>query len=318
MDPTQTNTGTALPPSAAPLPPPAAPLPSSAAAGPARPHVPGQALPPETSPAPPLAAPGGPPVRGHVRRAGGAPVQGATVTLIDRNGNQVGRGQSEPDGSFLLRTPGAASYTLVAAATAHRPQAVTVLVGSRPADVDLLLTGTSSLTGTVRAASDGTPVPGATASLADESGEIVAVGRTGQTGRFLLAGLTAGSYTLAVSAPPTSASAPHCAPAAVPVTIAEGGQTTRDMELASGGRLEGAVRTPAGRPVPDAQITVIDAAGNVTAAATTGPDGKYLLDNLPAGEYTLVASGYPPVATSLRLAPGRRETHDVRLAHPRD
>jgi hypothetical protein len=252
---------------------------------------------------------GGPPVRGHVRRADGAPVRGATVTLIDRSGNQVGRGPSEPDGSFLLRTPGAASYTLVAAAAAHRPQAATVLVGSGPADVGLVLTGTSNLAGTVRAARDGTRVPGATASLADESGEIVAVARTGRTGRFQLADLTAGSYTLAVSAP-------SCHPAAVPVTIAEGSQTTQDVELAFGGRLEGTTCTPAGRPVPEARVTVLNAAGNVTAAATTGSDGRYVLENLSAGEYTVIASGYPPVATSLRLAPGRSHTHDIRLAHP--
>jgi Carboxypeptidase regulatory-like domain len=255
-------------------------------------------------------APKGLPVRGHVRRGDGAPVGGATVTLIDGRGNQVGRARSEPDGSFLLRTPGAAGYTLVAVAAAHRPQAATVLIGGQPADVDLLLTGTSSLAGTVRSARGGAPVPGATASLADESGEIVAAGRTGPSGRFLLAELTAGRYTLAVSAP-------SCDPAAVPVTIAEGSAATRDVELAFGGRLEGAARTPAGRPVPDARITVLDAAGNVTAAATTGPDGRYVLENLPAGEYTVIASGYPPVAASLRLAPGRDHALDVRLAHPR-
>jgi hypothetical protein len=184
-----------------------------------------------------------------------------------------------------------------------------VLVGSRLADVDLVLAGSSSLAGTVRAASDGTPVPGATASLADESGEIVAADRTGQTGRYLLTDLTAGSYTLAVSAP-------SCDPAAVPVTIAEGGQATRDVKLAFGGRLEGAARTPAGHPIPDARVTVLDAAGNVTAATITGPDGTYVLENLPAGEYTVIASGYPPVATSLRLSPGLPQAHDIRLAHP--
>ncbi|HEX4061888.1 MAG TPA: MFS transporter [Streptosporangiaceae bacterium] len=267
----------------------------------AGPRVPGQAPP----------ADGGPPVRGHIRRADGTGVRGATVTLIDLSGHQVGRGHSEPDGSYLMRTPGAGGYTLVAAAAAHRPHASTVLVGSHPADVDLVLRGTSGLAGTVRAGQRGTPVPGATASLADATGEIVAVGHTGDGGRYRLTDLAAGRYTLAVSAP-------CCDPAALPVTIDEGSEVTQDVKLAFGGRLAGAARTVSGEPVPDARITVLDAAGNLTAAAITGPDGTYAFENLGAGEYTVVASGYPPVASTLRLTPGQSRPYDVKLAHPED
>jgi EmrB/QacA subfamily drug resistance transporter len=263
--------------------------------------VPYQARPPRTRP--------GPMVRGHVRRPDGTGVRGATVTLIDPGGHQVGRGTSEPDGSYLMRTPGAGSYTLVAAAPAHRPRAATVLIASQPADVDLMLTGTSSLAGTVRAARSGTPVPGATASLADTAGEIVAVGHTDDAGRYLLTDLAAGRYTLAVSAP-------CCEPVALPVSIADGSGTTQDAELVFGGRLEGSVRTRSGEPVPDARITVLDAAGNVTAAAITGPDGTYRVGQLAAGEYTMIASGYPPVASMLRLTPGQARRTDVRLGYP--
>jgi hypothetical protein len=210
-----------------------------------------------------------------------------------------------------MRTPGAGGYTLVAAAAAHRPHASTVLVGSHPADVDLVLRGTSGLAGTVRAGQRGTPVPGATASLADATGEIVAVGHTGDGGRYRLTDLAAGRYTLAVSAP-------CCDPAALPVTIDEGSEVTQDVKLAFGGRLAGAARTVSGEPVPDARITVLDAAGNLTAAAITGPDGTYAFENLGAGEYTVVASGYPPVASTLRLTPGQSRPYDVKLAHPED
>jgi EmrB/QacA subfamily drug resistance transporter len=251
----------------------------------------------------------GPPVRGHVRHADGTAVRGATVTLIDRSGHQAGRGRSEPDGSYLVRTPGTGSYTLVAAAASHRPQASTIMVGGQPADLDLVLTGTTSLTGKVRAGRTGTPVPGATASLADATGEIVAVARTDAAGGYLLADLAAGSYTLAVTAP-------SCEPAAVPVVIAEDGQATQDVQLAFGGRLEGSARTPSGAPVPDARITVLDAAGNVTAATTTGPDGTYEFESLASGDYTVIASGYPPVASPLHLLPGQSRAHDVRLGHP--
>ena len=66
----------------------------------------------------------------------------------------------------------------------------------------------------------------------------------------------------------------------------------------------------------DARITVLDAAGNVVAATITGPDGTYVFDRLAAGEYTVIASGYPPVAATLRLTPGQSRPHDIRLGYP--
>jgi hypothetical protein len=231
------------------------------------------------------------------------------MTLIDRGGHQAGRGRSEADGSYRLQTPGAGTYTLVAVAISYRPHASMVTVGGQPADLDVVLAGASSLTGTVRTAGSGTPVPGAAASLADGAGEIVAAGSTDETGRYVLADLAAGSYTLAVSAPP-------CQPVALPVIIGADSHPTQDAELACGGRLEGAARTPLGVAVPDARVTVLDAAGNVTAMTTTGADGTYSVEHLAAGEYTVVAAGYPPAASTLRLSPGQSLAHDVRLGHP--
>ena len=252
----------------------------------------------------------GPPVRGYVRRPDGTAVHGATITLIDRAGRQAGRGRSEPDGSYRVQTPGAGTYTLVAAAASCQPLAATVAVGGQPADQDIVLTGSSSLTGTVRAAGSGTPVPGATACLADSGGGIVTAGRTDETGRYLLADLDAGSYTLAVSAPGRQ-------PAALPVVISAGRQSTLDAELASRGWLEGTARTARGEAVPDALVTVLDAAGNVAAVTTTAADGTYALDNLAAGEYTVVAAGYPPAASTLRLSPAQSHAHDLLLGHRR-
>jgi len=52
------------------------------------------------------------------------------------------------------------------------------------------------------------------------------------------------------------------------------------------------------------------------ATATTGADGGYEFEALPGGEYTVIASGYPPVASKLTITPSQRHRHEVRLAHP--
>jgi EmrB/QacA subfamily drug resistance transporter len=252
---------------------------------------------------------GGPPVHGHIRHADGTAVRGATVTLIDRSGHQAGRGHTEADGSYRVQTPGSGVYTLVAVAPAHQPHASTVMVAGRPANVDVVLAGASSLAGTVRVAGTGAPVQGATASLADDDGDVVAVGQTDEAGRYLLPELGAGSYTLAVSAPGYQ-------PGAMPVLVGAASQTVRDMELTCGGRLEGVAHSTLGAAIPDIRVSLLDGGGRVAGVTTTAADGTYSFENLAAGEYTVIASGYPPAASTVRLSPGQSHAHDVQLAYP--
>ena len=80
--------------------------------------------------------------------------------------------------------------------------------------------------------------------------------------------------------------------------------------------MTGAARTAGGAVIPDARVTLIGPDGNVAGVATTAADGTYRFENLPDGEYTVVASGYPPAASRLRVSPGQPHTHDVRLGHP--
>ena len=251
----------------------------------------------------------GPAVHGHVSQPGGTPLAGATVTLIDPAGRQAGRGSTGPDGSYRISASGQGTYTLVAMASSHRPHASAVHVGGQPVEVDVLLAGASRLTGTVRAAGTGSPLAGVTVTLADLRGEVVAGGNTGEAGGYLIEDLAAGRYTLALSAP-------SCQPTALQVVVADGEETTQDAELRAGARVEGAARTAAGTSVPDARVTLLDPDGNVAAVATTGPDGRYSFENLAQGDYTVIASGYPPAASRLRISSGQPHSHDVQLGHP--
>ncbi|MFF4181632.1 MFS transporter [Streptomyces sp. NPDC001691] len=252
----------------------------------------------------------GMPVRGTVRAAEGAPVASAAVTLISLGGSQLGRAVAGPDGGYLLAAPGAGSYVLIAAADGFQPQASTVVVGGEALAYDILLSGTSGLTGAVKAAETGAPVEGAMVIVTDVRGDLLATGKSGAAGEFTFGELVPGQVTVAVNAD-------GFRPLALPVEIAGYGVTRVEAALQAGALVQGTIRGGADRrPLADARVTLLDAAGNVVAGATTGDDGAYAFADLNAGEYTLIATGYPPVAGSLTVTSRGVDGHDIELAHP--
>ncbi|MEE1729616.1 DHA2 family efflux MFS transporter permease subunit [Streptomyces sp. BE282] len=252
----------------------------------------------------------GTPVQGVVRGAEGAPVARAAVTLISLGGRQLGRSVARADGGYTLDAPGSGSYVLIASADGFQPQASTVVVGEDPLAFDILLSGTSGLAGNVRAAEAGTPVEGAMVIVTDVRGDVLATGVSGQTGEFAFGELVPGSVTVAVNAA-------GFRPLALPVEIGGQGVTRVEAALRSGALVRGVVRAGSARaPLADARVTLIDAAGNVVATATTGEDGAYAFADLDAGEYSVIATGYPPVAGSLTVSGPGVDGHDIELAHP--
>nr|WP_307037101.1 MFS transporter [Streptomyces canus] len=277
---------------------------------------------PVNAPVPQARAPhlAGIPVCGTVQHPDGTVVPRAALTLIDAVGQQTGRGASGEDGRYALSTPGSGAYVLIAAAGGHQPQAVSVTVGERPVELDVVLGGAGRLAGSVLTA-DGTPVRDATVTLTDVHGQVVATTRSGREGGYVITELVAGEYTLA-------AGAPAHRPAALPVTVQASRETRQDVELAGGAVLRGTVRAGGersemgvpppggwGRPVEDARVTLLDAAGNVVDTLTTGADGTFRFVDLSSGEYTVIAAGYPPVATVLQVAGGGRTERDLQLGH---
>ncbi|TDD73971.1 MFS transporter [Actinomadura rubrisoli] len=251
---------------------------------------------------------GGVPVRGVVRTGDGEPVPSAALTLIGVDGHQLARAMTRPDGRYALPAPGPGTYVLIAATGEHEPQAATLVVRDRPVEFDLLLAGNGGLAGTVRGA-DGTPIANAMVVVTDVRGDVVGTGRTDAGGRYMFKDVVSGSYTLAVSA------AAH-RPVALPVEVAGGGRSRLDVDLPPGARVRGTVRDEAGAPLGDARVTLVDAAGNVVAMMITGPDGEYAFTDLVGGQYTVIASGYPPVATGLSLSGGGEDGYDLKLGYP--
>ncbi|MFC8000286.1 MFS transporter [Streptomyces rochei] len=251
---------------------------------------------------------GGVPVRGFVRGAESAPVPQAAVTLISLGGRQLGRSVAQADGSYAVDAPGAGSYVLIASADGFQPQASTIVVNDEPVAYDILLSGTSGLTGLVRAVESGLPVKDAMVIVTDVRGDLLATAATGEAGDFAFTELVPGTVTVAVNAA-------GYRPRALPVEVGGAGVTRVEVDLQAGAQVQGVVRAPHG-PLADARVTLVDAAGNVVGTATTGADGAYAFTDLDAGEYTVIATGYPPVATSLTVGGPGADGHDIELAHP--
>ena len=144
--------------------------------------------------------------------------------------------------------------------------------------------------------------------VTDVRGDLLATAATGEQGEFSFAELVPGAVTVAVNAA-------GYRPRALPVEVGGTGVTRIEVDLEAGAQVQGVVRAPHG-PLADARVTLVDAAGNVVGTATTGTDGAYAFTDLDGGEYTVIATGYPPVATALTLTGPGTDDHDIELAHP--
>jgi len=245
-------------------------------------------------------------IGGRIRREDGRPVAGAALTLIDPRGHQVSRGTGDSDGGYSISAPTTGSYVLIVSAGGHQPAAVNVTVADRPQSLDISLQGSGELSGVVRAAGRREPIPAATITLTDMRGEVVGAAVTGADGAYVCHGVVSGVYTLV-------AVAEHMRPSALSLNVPDSGLLRHDVELSPMTVLSGAAWAN-GRVVPDAQVTVLDATGTPVATARTDADGHYLVSDLPEGEYTVVASGYPPVTSQVTVA-GGEISHDVRLGY---
>lgn len=239
----------------------------------------------------------------------GAALPDVALTLTDANGRQVERVRTEQDGTYRIRVAHGGSFVLIASAGRYQPTASMVVVADRPVRHDVEMFGAGGLTGRVHSADHG--VPGAMVVLTDVRGEVVGSRASDEQGHYAFADLVGGSYSL-------TATAAGYRPVATPITVVDGTETVVDVPLSSGARLSGVVRSVnLDQPIPDARVSVLDATGGVVGTATTGADGDYTFTDLPDGEYTVIATGYPPVATSLRLS-GGHAAHDVELGYPHD
>lgn len=166
--------------------------------------------------------------------------------------------------------------------------------------VDVLLSRTRKRRGTTRSAPAAAVsgavsglAPAETASVSLTSLETHEVRRatTGADNTFAL-DAPAGTYLLLVQAGGREPVARHVQVGAEPVR--------ENIELARSVRLSGTVHAVRG-PFPGAQVAVLDAKGQVQRVTVTDEAGHYTVEDLFPGEYTVVVTGYQPVAEPVQL-----------------
>nr|WP_258055650.1 MFS transporter [Streptomyces sp. Ru62] len=268
--------------------------------------VPGTAGRTATATLPAVGAGGAAAIRGQVRDGAGAPVPGTAITVLDATGHQLARTTSGQDGWYAVDIPERGSLVLIGSASGYQPQVATLTLDGTPVSHDLVvLPSPGGVAGTVRGG-DGEVLPGALVVATDRHGDVTASATTGTGGGYRIGDLLPGDYTLSVSAPGHR-------PAAVPATVSA--ETTRcDIRLSTAATLWGTVHTQDGRPLEDARVTLIDAAGNVVGTRTTSVDGGYSFTDLASEQYTVIAAGYAPVATQVTVD-GSRAGVDILLSH---
>ena len=169
--------------------------------------------------------------------------------------------------------------------------------------------GAVRVRGRVRA-TDGAGVGFAALTLIDPRGRQMARTVAGADGTYWLDAPAPGTYTLL-------ASAGGRRPAASTIIISGGKEFREDIELAGYARLYGRVLTKTGaHPVAGARITLLDTTGTAVAVAEADEAGRYSFEGLPGGEYTALASGFPPAASALHITrPESTVRHDIELKH---
>ena len=159
-----------------------------------------------------------------------------------------------------------------------------VLIGAVPADA----ASGGSISGTVVAATDGTPLAGICVNVSNGPGTV-----TGADGTYSIDGVDAGTHTVQYSdcnADPTYTTQWYLGhidqSSAGPVNVIDGSDTAlSDVHLTAGVTVSGTVTDTDGNPLAGINVWVNSTGSAPGTGTTTGTDGTYVTSPLTPGDY---------------------------------
>lgn len=162
-----------------------------------------------------------------------------------------------------------------------------------------------SISGRIRGSTGG-PVPGAVLTLIDQRGQKVSRTTVSRDGSYLIDTSATGARMLIVSADGYGPTA---------LTLPSGSRTQHhDIEMTPTTVLTGRVHSTAGA-VANATVSVLDDTGTPVARARTDPHGRYTIQGVPPGDYTVVTTGYPPRTGRVTISADDNNVHTITLGH---
>lgn len=138
--------------------------------------------------------------------------------------------------------------------------------------------------------------------LHDGAGKQVAKKATDAAGRAFFDAVAGGNHTVVASDPDWL----YTARGSVKVDAKKGATTDVDLRVERGGSgLRGLVVDGAGKPVAERRVTL--GAGGAEFSLQTDAKGRFLVNGLVAGEWTVTPDGFPDQKRTVKLADGATE-----------
>ncbi|HTY75389.1 MAG TPA: carboxypeptidase-like regulatory domain-containing protein [Candidatus Nanoarchaeia archaeon] len=220
----------------------------------------------------------------------GLPISGTGVVAYNSTGSSNFGGFTNSSGNYLINTNLQTGTYIVG--TYYAPgyiskniTGVSVTTGSITSNVNIALSRSGIITGTVRDAVTNAPLSGIFVTEVSSTGDSTAFSTTNSSGMYLLnTDLTTGVYNVTVYFPTN-----YLSTTVSGVAVTAGSTTTQNLALNPSGVITGTItNTLNGQPVSG--VSVSATSGNFFGFATTDNNGKYnITSGLGTGTYQVFA-----------------------------